>query len=48
MKAKYLMTALLAAAMAVPALYAAEECDMEKPPVERKEMKRRPPMRGPA
>jgi hypothetical protein len=29
MKAKYLMTALLAATMAVPALYAAEECDME-------------------
>ena len=47
MKAKYLLTALLAATMAVPALYAAEECDMEKPPVERKEMKRRPPMRGP-
>lgn len=47
MKAKYLMTTLLAATMAVPVLYAAEECDMEKPPVERKEMKRRPPMRGP-
>ena len=47
MKAKYLMTALLAATMAAPALYAAEECNTEKPPVERKEMKRRPPMRGP-
>ncbi len=48
MKAKYLMTALLAATMTVPALYAAEEDDTEKqPPVERKEMRRHPPKRGP-
>ena len=51
MKAKHLMTALLAAAIAVPVLYAAEEepGKTPPPPVEQKEMKERPrpPMRGP-
>ncbi len=49
MKAKYLITAFLTAAMTAPVLYAAEEEPEPKPPVERKEMRRRPrpPMRGP-
>ena len=46
MKAKYLITALLTAAMAAPVLYAAEEGPEPRPPVEKKEM-RRGPRRGP-
>ena len=40
MKAKYLITALLTAAMAAPVLYAAEEGPEPRPPVEKKEMRR--------
>ena len=46
MKAKHLIMLLLAATMALPALYAAEE-EPVRPPVEKKELRRRPPRKEP-